>query len=87
MIAASTAALPPPFVRLAWSNLATQSTDQLTMAAVPIVAVLALGAGPGSIGLLATAQSLPFLLLAIPFGLWADRSARKRLMVGATRGR
>ena len=75
--------LPPAFIRLAWSNLATQSTDQVTMAAVPIVAVLALGAGPGTIGLLATAQSLPFLLLAIPFGLWADRSARRRLMVGA----
>ena len=75
--------LPPAFIRLAWSNLAT-------MAAVPIVAVLALGvgrwalgAGPGTIGLPATAQSLQFLLLAIPFGLWADRSARRRLMVGA----
>lgn len=75
--------LPRPFIRLAWSNLATQSTDQVTMAAVPIVAVLALGAGPGTTGMLAAAQSLPFLLLAIPFGLWADRSARRRLMVGA----
>ncbi len=77
------APLPAPFVRLAWSNLATQATDQVTMAAVPIVAVLALGAGPGATGMLATAQSLPFLLLAIPFGLWADRGARRRLMVGA----
>jgi predicted MFS family arabinose efflux permease len=42
-----------------------------------------LGAGPGEIGALATAQTLPFLLLSIPFGLWADRSSRRRLMVGA----
>jgi predicted MFS family arabinose efflux permease len=43
--------------------------------------VLALGAGPGEIGALATAQTLPFLLLSIPLGLLADRSSRKRLMV------
>jgi predicted MFS family arabinose efflux permease len=64
------------------SNLAAQSAEQLSLAAVPIVAVLALGAGPGEIGALATAQTLPFLLLALPFGLWADRSSRRWLMVG-----
>ena len=47
------------------------------------MAVLALNAGPGQIGLLSTAQSLPFLLLAIPLGLWADRHSRRRLMVAA----
>ena len=76
-----TASLPRPFHRLAWSNLAAQSAEQLSLAAVPIVAVLALGAGPGEIGLLATAQTLPFLLLSIPLGLLADRSSRQRLIV------
>jgi predicted MFS family arabinose efflux permease len=73
---------PPPAAlnRLVASNLAAQSAEQLSLAAVPIVAVLALGAGPGEIGALATAQTLPFLLLSIPFGLWADRSSRRRLM-------
>ena len=76
-----TASLPRPFHRLAWSNLAAQSAEQLSLAAVPIVAVLALGAGPGEIDLLATAQTLPFLLLSIPLGLLADRSSRQRLIV------
>ena len=76
-----TPSLPRPFYRLAWSNLAAQSAEQLSLAAVPIVAVLALGAGPGEIGLLATAQTLPFLLLSIPLGLLADRTSRQRLMV------
>jgi predicted MFS family arabinose efflux permease len=67
--------------RLVASNLAAQSAEQLSLAAVPIVAVLALGAGAGEIGTLATAQTLPFLLLSIPFGLWADRHSRRRLMV------
>ena len=76
-------ALPPVFKRLAGANLAAQSAEQISLAAVPLVAVLALGAGPGEIGLLATAQSLPFLLLSIPLGVVADRSSRQRLMVTA----
>ena len=76
-----TSPLPRPFYRLAWSNLAAQSAEQLSLAAVPIVAVLALNAGPGEIGLLATAQTLPFLLLSIPLGLLADRTSRQRLIV------
>ena len=75
--------LPRPFVRLAWANLAAQAAEQLSLAAVPIVAVLALGAGPGEIGALATAQTLPFLLLSIPFGLLADRRSRRGLMVAS----
>lgn len=82
MIAAMQAPLPSSLNRLVASNLAAQSAEQLSLAAVPIVAVLALGAGAGEIGTLATAQTLPFLLLAIPFGLWADRHSRRLLMVG-----
>jgi len=77
------APLPPHFTRLAWANLAAQSAEQLSLAAVPLVAVLMLGAGPGEIGLLAALQTLPFLLMAIPLGLLADRVSRSRLMVAA----
>ena len=75
--------LPRPFIALAWSNLAAQSAEQLSLAATPIVAVLALNAGPGEIGALATVQTLPFLLLSIPLGLLADRGSRRLLMVAA----
>jgi predicted MFS family arabinose efflux permease len=75
--------LPATFQRLAGANLAAQSAEQISLAAVPIVAVLAFNAGPGEIGLLATAQTLPFLLLSIPAGLLADRWSRRRLMVVA----
>ncbi len=78
-----TAPLSRAFNRLAGANLAAQSAEQLSLAAVPMVAVLALGAGPGEIGLLATAQTLPFLLLSIPLGLLADRTSRQRLMMAA----
>lgn len=68
---------------LGWANLAAQSAEQLSLAAVPIVAVLLLDAGPGDIGLLAAAQTLPFLLLAMPLGLLADRGSRRRMMAAA----
>lgn len=74
-------ALPRSFNQLAGSNLAAQCAEQVSLAAVPIIAVLALNAGPGEIGALATAQTLPFLLLAIPLGVLADRHSRRALMV------
>ena len=83
MTPAAAPAPPPAFSHLAGANLAAQAAEQVSLAAVPMVAVLALGAGPRETGVLAAAQSLPFLLLALPFGLWADRASRRRLMVGA----
>jgi predicted MFS family arabinose efflux permease len=71
------------FHRLAWSNLAAQSAEQTSLAAVPMVAVLTLGAGAAQTGLLSAAQTLPFLLMSIPAGLLADRRSRRGLLVGA----
>jgi predicted MFS family arabinose efflux permease len=78
-----TKTLPPTFNRLAWSNLAAQSAEQVALAAAPIVAVLLLGAGEGQTGLLQTSLTLPFVLFAIPAGLMADRLSRRWLMAGA----
>jgi predicted MFS family arabinose efflux permease len=77
----------PTFRPLAFANLAAQSAEQICLAAVPIVAVLVLGAGPAEVGLLAAVQTLPFLLLSIPAGLATDRVSRKRLMLGAEAAR
>src|SRR3984893_579400 len=79
----TTAHLPPTFNRLAWSNLAAQSAEQIALAAAPIVAVSMLGGGEGQTGLLQTALTLPFILLAIPAGLLADRISRAWLMAGS----
>jgi predicted MFS family arabinose efflux permease len=76
-------ALPPTFNRLAWSNLSAQSAEQIALAAAPIVAVLLLGVGEGQTGLLQTALTLPFVLVAVPAGLLADRIARRRLMAAS----
>src|SRR5437764_11644272 len=75
--------LPATFNRLAWSNLAAQSAEQIALAAAPIVAVLLLGVGEGRTGALQTALTLPFVLFAIPAGLLADRISRRALMAGS----
>ena len=79
----NTPALPSTFNRLAWSNLAAQSAEQIALAAAPIVAVLLLGVGEGQTGLLQTALTLPFILFAIPAGLMTDRLSRRVLMTSA----
>src|SRR6201746_1125461 len=82
MSAFQTQHLPPTFNRLAWSNLAAQSAEQIALAAAPIVAVLMLGVGEGRTGLLQTPLTLPFILFAIPAGLLADRVSRRTLVAG-----
>ena len=79
----SPTALPSAFKRLAWSNLAAQFAEQMGLAATPLVAVLALGAGVAQTGLLQMAQTLPFLVLSLPAGLLADRTSRRRTMAAA----
>jgi hypothetical protein len=75
--------LPATFNRLAWSNLAAQSAEQIALAAAPIVAVLSLGVAEAETGLLQTALTAPFVLFAIPAGLLIDHIPRRTLMAGA----
>jgi MFS family permease len=56
--------------------------DQITLLAIPIVAVLILHADPAAMGLLTAAGLLPHLLFSLPAGVWLDRvQRRRRLMV------
>ena len=83
MSASDISSLPATFNRLAYSNLAAQSAEQIALAAAPIVAVLMLGVAEGETGLLQTALTLPFILFAIPAGLLTDRISRRKLMAGS----
>ncbi len=70
-----------PFHRLSAANLAAQSAEQIGLAAMPMLAVLSLGAGAAETGFLSAMQSLPFFLLSLPAGVLADRAGRRRLMM------
>ena len=56
--------------------------DQISLLAIPIVAVLVLDADPAAMGLLTAAGLLPHLLFSLPAGVWLDRvHRRRRLMI------
>ncbi|MDO9503283.1 MFS transporter [Falsiroseomonas sp.] len=61
---------------------ALHGADQLALAALPLVAALWLGAGPGLTGALVAAQGAAWLLVALPAGVLADRLDRRRLLAG-----
>ena len=48
---------------------------------VPVFAVVALSAAPAELGIVAAAQWLPFLLLALPMGVLFDRGDRTKLLL------
>jgi len=66
-----------------FSNLLAQSAEQIGLATAPLLAVFLFKASASETALLQTAQSLPFLLLAIPVGLVADRFAKRTMLVAA----
>ncbi|MFD0851926.1 MFS transporter, partial [Actinomadura adrarensis] len=47
--------------------------DQVTMVALPLIAVLTLRVSPLQMGLLSAAQLLPNLLISLHAGAWVDR--------------
>jgi MFS family permease len=75
------------FVKLWSAQTASQFGDEVTQLALPLVAIITLGATPLEIGFLGTFQFLPFILLTIPAGVWVDRMRRKPILIGADIGR
>jgi MFS family permease len=62
--------------------------DQITLIALPLVAVLALEATPAQMGYLVTVALLPNLLFSLHAGAWIDRAGRRRqVMIVADLGR
>ncbi len=58
--------------------------DQITLLALPLVAVLTLGAGASAMGYLTAAALLPNLLFSLHAGAWADRFGRRRAVMIAS---
>ncbi|MFD4444529.1 MFS transporter [Nocardia sp. NPDC058519] len=55
--------------------------SQVTNLALPLTAVIILQASPEELGVLRSLAFLPFLFLALPFGVLADRRAKRPLMI------
>jgi MFS family permease len=70
----------PQYRLLFGSQVLSVLGDRVASLALPF-AVLSIGGGVGEVALTSAAQFLPFVVLAVPAGVWADRWDRKRILV------
>lgn len=59
----------------------SQVGTQLSGIALPVLAVEVLGAGEGQMGVLTACETLAFLLVGLPAGVWVDRWRKRRVLV------
>ncbi|MET8622615.1 MFS transporter [Kitasatospora sp. NPDC004669] len=73
--------------RLLWAGqTVSRLGSSITSIALPLVAVLTLGAGPIAAGLLTGAVWLPWLLFGLPAGVWVGRVPRRAVMIACNLG-
>jgi MFS family permease len=75
------------FLRLWGAQTISQFGSQVTLLGLPLVAILVLDASAFEVALLGALDFLPFLLFALPAGVWVDRLPRKPILVIGDLGR
>jgi MFS family permease len=73
----------PDFLKLWAGETISLLGTQVSSLAVPLIAIGLLDAGASQLGLLRTAEFLPFIVLTLLAGTWVDRRRRRPLMVAA----
>jgi putative cofactor-binding repeat protein len=73
-----------PAFRLLWVGEGVSVLGNATsIVLLPLLAVVAFDAGPGFMGLLATAAWLPWLVIGLPAGAWVDGLPARAVMITA----
>jgi MFS family permease len=75
------------FLKLWSAETISQFGSQVGQLALPLVAVISLESSPFEVAVLGTIVFLPFMLFAIPAGVWVDRLPRKPILVAGDVGR
>ncbi|HLT61559.1 MAG TPA: MFS transporter, partial [Microlunatus sp.] len=71
------------FLTLWTGQMFGQVGAQISELAVPVLAVLLLGAGEFEVGVLNAANVAAFLLIGLPAGAWVDRMRKRHVMITA----
>ncbi|HEX5416573.1 MAG TPA: MFS transporter [Chloroflexota bacterium] len=71
------------FLKLWLATTVSLLGSEFTGLAIPLIAVLTLGATPAQMGFLDAARYLPFLLIGLFAGVWADRHRKRPILIGA----
>ncbi|GIJ51594.1 MFS transporter [Virgisporangium aliadipatigenens] len=69
------------FRQLFAADTISQLGTQVTILALPLVAIVALDATPFEVGLLAAAETVAFLVVGLPAGAWVDRMRRRNVLM------
>jgi MFS family permease len=77
----------PGFRRFWTAQVVSELGSGVSSVALPLTAVLWLGASAMEMGVLRAAATLPVLLFALHAGVWVDRLPRRPIMVAADAGR
>jgi len=77
----------PDFLKLWGAQTISQIGSQITFLALPLTAVLVLGATPAQMGLLTALEGLPALLVGLHAGAVVDRRRRRPILIGSDLGR
>jgi MFS family permease len=75
------------FVKLWIAETISQVGSQVTLLALPLVAIDVLQASTFQVALLGTIELLPFVLLGLPAGVWIDRRHRRPILLMGDLGR
>jgi MFS family permease len=75
------------FRRLWLGQSVSMLGSEMTVFALPLVAVVTLHANPVEVGYLVAASRLPYLLFGLVVGVWVDNRRKRRTMVLADLGR
>ncbi|MEV4493737.1 MFS transporter [Micromonospora coxensis] len=73
----------PAFRQLYAVSIGNSIGQQVTLLAVPVLAVAVLRATPAQVGLLGVLGTAAFLVIGLPAGVWVDRADHRRIMVVA----
>src|SRR5205814_9143429 len=75
------------FMKLWTAETVSQLGTQVTVLALPLAAIGPLHATPFEVGVLTTAEFLPFILVGLPAGVWVDRLRRRPILIAGDLGR
>src|SRR6185503_15068975 len=77
----------PDFLKLWTAETISQFGTQVSLLAIPLVAVVLLDASPFEVALLGMIEFLPFILFSLPAGAWVDRLRRRPILIVGDLGR
>ena len=72
----------PQYRLLFFGQLLSILGDRVMMVVLPFAVLSSsVGGGVGDVAIVSAAQFLPFAILALPAGVWADRLDRKKILI------